>query len=284
MQWNIVGCGYTGERLARALLADGHRVRATVRSPERLRELETRLPALELRVADLSEPHAVHAALVPDGFVVWCVPPVPGSPAFESAILGELPPCRRLVYLSSTGVYAPAQGALVDEDFALTPQSEHGVRRLEVETLFRGRAVILRIAAIYGPGRGVHARISQGDYRIVEPGTTYVSRVHVDDLVSAIRCVAQAPDAGARIFNVADLEPASSAEVADGVADLLGVPRPPRVSPQDASPRALAMLGADRRVDSSRLRDLGWVLRYPTWREGTAQAIAEEEAEASARA
>jgi nucleoside-diphosphate-sugar epimerase len=267
--WNIVGCGYTGTRLARYLLDCGHQVCATVRGQERARALSEMLPRLQVHCGEVG---AQLASRLAPGILVWSVPPV--APDAERAALDELAAMERLVYLSSTGVYAPAKGAEVDEDFALAPSSEHGRRRLASETLFRHRAVILRIAAIYGPGRGVHVRIANGSYRVVAPGSAFVSRVHVDDLVSAIECVATRGPCPA-VYNVSDLQPATSAEVADGVADMLGVSAPERVQPHEVSERARAMLGADRRIASTRLQQLGWTPRYPSWREGVRQAIDE---------
>ncbi|HLU68876.1 MAG TPA: hypothetical protein VKZ63_21490, partial [Kofleriaceae bacterium] len=63
------------------------------------------------------------------------------------------------------------------------------------------------------------------------------------------------------------------------------VPPPPSVSPEQVSADARDLLGGDRRVSSRRLQEeLGVRLAYPTWREGLAQALAEERGEAPAAA
>ncbi len=138
-------------------------------------------------------------------------------------------------------------------------------------------AVTLRVAGIYGPGRGVPARLRAGTYRIVGEGNTFVCRVHVDDIASAAIAAGAADPLPGRVFNVCDDEPASSTEVADGAARMLGVAAPPRVALDQVSPDVATMLTANRRVSNRRLREvLGVPLRYPTWREGFPASFQDE--------
>jgi nucleoside-diphosphate-sugar epimerase len=126
--------------------------------------------------------------------------------------------------------------------------------------------VRLRVAGIYGPGRSVIARLQAGTYRIVGDGTTQLSRVHVDDVVTCILAAGDAATPGP-IYNVADDDPSPAREVALDAAVLLGVPPPPTVPLSAVDAETAGMLTADRRIDSSRIkRELGVHLRYPTWR------------------
>src|SRR5690606_38612121 len=137
--------------------------------------------------------------------------------------------------------------------------------------------VALRAAAIYGPGRGVHARLRAGSYRVLGPGTGWVSRIQVDDLVAAILAAASIATLPASIINVADARPTTARQHADEIAALLGMPPPPSADPAIASPAARAMLTANRRIANRRLTcDLGVVLRYPSALDGTRAALAEE--------
>jgi nucleoside-diphosphate-sugar epimerase len=181
------------------------------------------------------------------------------------------------VYLSSTGVYPPSpDGAWIDEDVEPAPAGPRGAARLAAETALLDaardagvEAVILRIAGIYGPGRGVPARLRAGSYQIVGEGNTFVCRVHVDDIASAVIAAGTADPLPGRVFNVCDDEPAPSSEVADETARMLGVAAPPRVPLDQVSPDVATMLTANRRVSNRRLREvLGVTLRDPTWREG----------------
>lgn len=287
--FTLIGCGYTATRLGRRLMADGHRVIATRRSAEGANHSRAALGAgAEVAVADVTDADALGRVMVADSVVV-----VSAAPQRDGDTRGEaqLIACaaaagaRRIVYVSSTGVYAPGDGQWVGEDWPLEPAGASGQRRLAAErVLFDSAAaagielVALRAAAIYGPNRGAHQRIEQGAYRIIGDGAGYVSRIHVDDLGSAIWAAARAPSGSlAPAYNVADELPTTSREYADQVADLLGVARPPSIEPDQASELARDLTSGDRRVDGRRLRrQLGLTLAYPTWREGVAQAVAEQ--------
>lgn len=293
--WVIVGCGYTGERLAARLVGEGAQVTVTRRREGDARAVAARVGgAARAAQADISAPEGYRelVSAIPSGaIVVDSVPPRADGGAGDRRLARAAADAgaRRLVYLSSTGVYPsfpPGGAAWVDEDTPAAPESEHGARRLEAETAVleeaRARglsAVSLRVAAIYGPGRGVHARMRAGTYRIVGEGDTYVSRVHVDDLATAVCAAGAAASLPRAVYTVADDEPTTAAEFAEVVANILDVAPPPRVSPDEVSARARSMLAANRKVSSRRLReDLGVALRYPGGPDGVRAALEEERA------
>jgi nucleoside-diphosphate-sugar epimerase len=293
MPWLIVGCGYTGERLARRLLDERETVIATCRTPEAAHALARRLERrAEVRVADVSVPGSLAALATPGMIAVYLVPPVqqPAPPGEAEATFAQAAGnigAARAIYVSSTAVYPAAAGAWIDEDVAPEPFGEHGRLRLEAESAFLKTAraagvsaVALRAAGIYGPGRGVHARLRAGEYRVIGAGDGFVSRIHVDDLVGAIIAAATARALSRDVYNVADDEPSRSRDHADAVAALLGLAPPPSIPPEQASPLARALLGGNRRIANHRLkRELGVALRYPSWREGTLAALAEDNAQ-----
>jgi nucleoside-diphosphate-sugar epimerase len=257
--WVIVGAGYTGSALARRLVAEGHDVVATRRTPGEI-SLAPDRPAIAVLALDLTRPSDLR---VPGAIIVCCAPPG-ADPAGEIESLVALGG-RRIVYVSSTGVYAPGGGAWVDEGWPLAPATTAGRRRLDAERALPADAAILRAAGIYGPGRGLVERLRAGTYRIVGDGRAHVSRIHVDDLVEAI--VRAGASAASGAFNVADDEPAPIGEVADAVAAHLGLPAPPRVPASSVDAEVAGMLSADRRIANGRIkRELGVVLRYPSWR------------------
>lgn len=275
--WLIVGCGYVGERLARKLIAGGHLVSATRREPEDCAALQARVRGLRVQPYRLGD---ATMALPREGVVVIAAPPGERAPAAESVFAGRLGPRIRLIYLSTTGVFADAHGAIVDDEFPTGPSSERGERRLAVETALKavqGDHVSLRIPGIYGPHRGVHARMQAGNYRIIGDGESVISRIHVDDLVSAIMLLGRRPELAHQTYVVGDELPCSSLEHALGVAARLGLPPPPHLDPSEVSADVRAMLGAGRRILPRRLKELGWKAQYPTWREGLEQALAEEQ-------
>ena len=263
MTWLLVGCGYTGAVVARRLRADGYEVITTRRTATD--------GSLVLDLAKVAS-DGVDGSLVPaDAIVVILAPPSEPIGIGETALLCGLRSPRRVVYVSSTGVYAAAGGAVVAEDFPVAPSSASGRARVVVERAIVDSATrlaipwtILRPAGIYGPGRGVVARLRAGTYRVIGDGNSYVSRIHVEDLATAIIAAGLA---GQGILNVADDEPTTSAAYADEVATQLGLPPPPRVALADVSADVAAMFSGNRRIANAKLkRELGIVLRYPSWR------------------
>jgi nucleoside-diphosphate-sugar epimerase len=239
--WVIVGAGYTGSRVAARLRAEGHEV------------VETHRDTLDLAAGTDRR--------FPGATIVCCAPPG-ADPAGEMANLVALGGSH-LVYVSSTGVYAPGGGAWVDESWPLAPATASGRARLAAERALPAGTAILRAAGIHGPGRGLVDRIRAGTYRIIGDGTPHVSRIHVDDLVEAIVRAGTASGA----FNIADDDPAPIGEVADAVAAHLGLPPPPRVPASSVDPEVAGMLTADRRIANGKMkRELGVVLRYASWR------------------
>lgn len=295
--WVIIGCGYTGTRLARRLLGHGARVYATRRTPERVAELAMALPDLRARALDLAtlaggtdtrgtNAQAFAEWIPPAAFVVDCAPPGPSSPEADRALVRVIAgkQAHRLVYVSSTGVYPKCSGQWIDEDHPVEPQSRRGRARLAAECAVLDQArelgmdcVALRAVGIYGPGRGVHARLHAGTYRIIGAGDTFVNRVHVDDLGTAIIAAATIAVVPRTVFHVADDRPEKSRIYADAVAEIMGVPKAPSVPVAEVDPWIATMLGANRRIGNGRMKsELGVTLAYPTWREGLRQVLAED--------
>lgn len=293
--WVIIGCGYTGTRLARRLLAAGARVWATRRTPEATRMLagelgnpaDERLTALALDLAVDAAVHGQLATWMPAGaIVVDTAPPEAGSTRGEAHLVAcaHATKAQRIVYVSSTGVYPAGDGSWTDEDAPVGPSSDQGRARLVAESeILEGaracgiEAVSLRAAGIYGPGRGVPTRLHLGNYRIIGDGDTFVCRIHVDDLVTIILAAATVPSLPRAVYNAADDEPETSRSYAYAVADILGVPRPPSVPASAVEPWVATMMRANRRISNHRVKEeLGVTLAYPTWREGLAQVMAEE--------
>lgn len=271
--WLIIGAGYTGSRLAQQLAAEGNVVVAT-RRPTSAAPPGTAAQWLPL---DLDAPLPPLPAAE---FVVYCAPPGQPPGEREARLIGELRGARRLLYVSSTGVYGPGSGQWIDEQHPLNPESESERARAAAEAhVTRAcaaaglRCTLLRAAGIYGPDRGLVARVRRGEARVVGDGRAHLSRIHVVDLIAAIRAAAERQVDGA--INCGDDEPAPYGDVADAVAAALGVPPPPRVDPASLTPMARAMLLGNRKIANRRLREeLGVTLRYPSWRAALAEELA----------
>lgn len=273
----LLGCGATLSRVARAARADGRRVLATTRDVSKLDALAG--IGVEVHALDVADPASIaaFAAHVPAGSVAAHSVPVlrtedgrtDPTPVLLAPLADRL---ARLVYLSSTGVYGRQRD--VDERTVPAPVTPLQHLRVEAERACRGavaNTLVLRPAAIYGPGRGLHVLMREGRYRIPGDGSNYVSRIHLEDLAALVRAGLDADRVGA--WPAADEGAATSTTIARFTADLLGLPEPPR-APIDEVPETLRF---SRRVDArATFAALGVSLRYPTYREGFPAAIAAE--------
>lgn len=282
--WFILGAGYTGGRLADRLVRELQNGREgkddvviTRRQPGDVAGVVASYASPHVRGAtvDLAMPETL-AAAIPVGAIVVCTAPPGPEPAAEiQGLVAAAKQARRLVYVSSTGVYGPGHGAWVDESAPIAPITTSGRARAAAEAALPASAIVLRVAGIHGPGRGLVDRIRAGTYRIIGDGSSHVSRIHVDDLVEAIVRAGETSVTGP--VNIADDDPAPIGEVADAVAAALGKPNPPRVDPTRVDPDVAGMLLADRRIANTRMKqELGVVLRYPSWRSALVRELAGE--------
>jgi nucleoside-diphosphate-sugar epimerase len=270
---SIVGCGYTGRRLAERWRNSGARVRGFASRAASLRQIAAvgaeALPLdLDAEVAPLD---------LTGQLVYYAVPPAPhaGDPRLVRFLDSLRGTPRRLVYLSTTGVYGDCGGATVNEDTPPAPDTERAVRRLVAETALRAWAesrrvswCVLRVAGIYGPGRLPLDRLRRAVPAIVPNEATPGNRIHVNDLVSACVAAGLAAAADRRIYNVSDGSDHSLTEYLRRVAAISGLPPPPLISRAEAertlSASSWSFLAESRRIDNGRmLRDLGVELEYP---------------------
>jgi Nucleoside-diphosphate-sugar epimerases len=278
----ILGCGFTGRRVARRLLARGWTVTATTRSPERLAALAA--GGVKVLPLDVLQPATLErlARLVRPGIVVLHSIPVvtgPGEVPFDPTpqlldALANRP--VRIIYLSTTGVYGAAH--FVDETTQPEPRTPRERLRVEAEmAVARGpwSWLVLRPAAIYGPGRGIHESMKRGTFRLNGAGDNWVSRIHVDDLAAHVEAALGSDIQG--FYPVADEEPCRSIEIATFCAAHLRIPLPPSAAAAELSETRQA----NRRVDGSAIRRLlGIRLRYPSYRSGIVACLTASPADA----
>jgi nucleoside-diphosphate-sugar epimerase len=284
--WAILGCGYVGTRLARALCAEGgHRVRACARNGTRLEPL--RAVGAEVYSFDAAKSRAFGPALygLTSPVVVYSIPPLPnlpsGEPLRRAAEAAGNVGASRFIYLSSTAVYGETpDGETVDEDTPLALSDGEAMTRIAEESavdmarLSGLSTVVLRLSAIYGPGRGVRERLKAGSYKLVDEGAHWFSRVHVDDIVGILRAAVERAPSGA-VYCVADDRPTTQREYADWLVARLGVKPPPSVP--SLAPGAPRRGVRNRKVANAHLkRELAYTFRYPSYLEGEEAIEAEE--------
>ena len=279
----IFGCGYLGARVARLWQAEGHEVFVVTRSNDRARQFVAE--GFRPIVADVLRPDSL-AKLPRAETVLFAVgfDRASGASIFDVYVAGlrdvlaSLPDgTQRFIYVSSTGVYGQSAGKIVDESSTTEPRREGGRACLAAEqTLAKDRlgerAIVLRLAGIYGPGRIPLAAAIRAGQPIPAPSDGWLNLIHVDDaapIVLAAEARADLP----RTYNVSDGHPAVRREYYEELARLLNAPPPKFVEPDANSPVA-ARAGGDKRVDNARMRaELGVELRYPSFREGLAAIV-----------
>jgi nucleoside-diphosphate-sugar epimerase len=269
----IVGCGYLGRRVAALWRAQGDRVFATTRR----RASELRDLGIEPVVCDVLEPGSLRN-LPEAATVVHCVglDRTSGASMREVYVRGldnvltHLPQPQRFLYVSSTSVYGQTGGEDVDESSPTEPVEESGRIVLEAERLLHSRlarAVILRFAGIYGPGRLLRQRAVEAGEAIVGDADRWLNLIHVEDGAAAVLTAEARAEAG-EVINVCDDHPVRRRDFYRLLAHLLRAPEPRFVAPPPGSPLP-PHERTHRRVLNRRLReDLRMTLRYPSYEEG----------------
>ena len=284
----VIGGGYSGLRFGRAAAALGAQVWLTQRSDNPEPTASTGEPPLHWLPYDSSQgpPAAPPSDLT---HVLVTTPPAADGDAVIDHWLGPLrqQPLQWLGYLSTTGVYGDTGGAWVDETSPTTPGLARSRLRLESEQRWLASGLPVqsfRLPAIYGPRRCPFNQLRQGGARLIhKPGQVFC-RIHVDDIVGALlHCAARPVEQRPPVVNVSDDAPCPSSETLGYAAHLLGCKLPPvqrfdAVAPS-LSPMALSFWADNRRVSNGLLcNELGYRLRYPSYREGFAASLREENA------
>lgn len=277
----IIGCGYVGTRLARHYLEQGVPVTGLIRSEGALARLaQAGVPGV---LCDLSrdEPSGISF----DGVNLFYFAPPPEEGIEDRwlrravATFSRVGNPRRILYISTTGVYGDCQGAWVDETRPAEPRTERSLRRWDAEQALRGwsqstkgELVILRVAGIYGPGRLPLERLRQGIPLVRPEESPFTNRIHVEDLV---RVCAAAMERGkdGEVYNACDGHPSTMTDYFLRVADAAGLPHPPLIPLTDAarhlSAGMMSYLSESRRLGNQKLRDeLQVDFRYPNLADG----------------
>lgn len=279
----IVGCGDVVRRVLPELTR-----RWRVYALTRVREPDLAALGVTQIVGDLDRPPSLRRLAGLADAVLHSAPPPDrgdGDPRTRRLIAalerGSLP--RRLVYISTTGVYGDCAGDRVGETRSVAPQTGRARRRVAAERLLRRfgaaggcRVSILRAPGIYAADRLPLERLRRGLPVFATGEDTYTNHIHAEDL--ALACMAAlARGASNRIYNVCDDSDLLVADWYDKLADAFALPRPPRLSRAEAQaalpPTSLSFMTESRRLDNGRLkRELKLRLRYPTVDAGIAAA------------
>jgi nucleoside-diphosphate-sugar epimerase len=261
----IAGCGYVGSVAAKLFARSGWGVTGWVRTHQataRAGEAGTSLKAVNITDLDAVRSNAFAANVV-----VHCASS--GADSYRHVYrdgatnLAACFPAARLIFTSTTRVYAQRDRSLVTEESPAEPDSEDArtVREAEEIVLDKG-GIVLRVAGIYGPGRSFLLRGAINGTALATDRT--VNQVHRDDVASAIFLVGRRQKINPpRIFNVVDDAPAPAAEILLWLSERLNLPVSASLTPTKQKRGH-----SNKRVSNAKLRALGWAPAYPSYREG----------------
>ncbi len=189
---------------------------------------------------------------------------------------------------SITFNYADGADTLLDESSHIDPPRDVTESALAAERLVNGftaagrRGIVLRMAALYGPGDAsaeYAAAVAAGKIPIIGNGSNYVSSLATVDAASAVVAALDAPSG---IYNVSDDTPVQAAAAVSSLASALGAKTPRRVPKwvaRLAVGKSLSLLTRSNRIDNRHFKEVtGWSPQYPIVTRGWAHAVAKRAA------
>ena len=288
----IAGCGYLGKRVAEWWCRQGENVVALTRSPARaaefgkhgwtpivadiaqgsLLEVSSNLTAgvetLLFAVGYDRSSSYDHGKLHPEGLQI---------------LLSCLPALKRVIYISTTGVYGGSGGVWLNEESPTSPDRESSAASFAAEKVATAWAqsgekiaISLRMGGLYGPGRIPHlAKLRAGEPLSATPGG-FLNLIHVDDAARITSLMADA--AFPPILNVTDGMPVERGAFYAEIARQIGAPDPTYEPVFDGAGTRSRGFG-NRRISNALLvenlaaedRENPW--HFPDYRQGIAHSL-----------
>jgi nucleoside-diphosphate-sugar epimerase len=302
------GTGVIGQRLVPQLVARGHQVTATTTSPAKL-DMLAKLGAdgVVMDGLDAASVGEAVATARPDAIVhqMTAISPAhAGKPDMKhfdrwfattsrlrtdgtdhllaAAQATDVPTFVAQGYASWNGIRAGGWVKSEEDPLDLLTGTSaqpgmEAIRHLEDVVLAAGGAV-MRYGSLYGPGATDDqvTLVRKRQFPLVGRGTGYCSLVHLDDAASATALAVEQKAMG--VFNIVDDEPAPASEWLPYLAASAGAKRPMRVPKWLARPLAgdvaVIMMTEGRAFSNAKAkRELGWELRFPSWRQGFREGL-----------
>ena len=301
------GTGVMGRRLVPQLVARGHQVTATTTGPGKLGLLEQLgADGVVMDGLDAVSVGEAVAAARPDAIVhqMTAISPVHAGKPDMKHMDRFFATTNRLRTEGTDHLLAAAEATGVSHVVAQGHASWNGIRRggwvkteedpldpgptnmregMEAmrhveDVVVKAGGAVLRYGGFYGPGAtdDVVELVRRRQFPLVGGGTGYSSWVHLDDAASATVLAVEQQARG--VFNVVDDEPAPASEWLPHLAACTGAKRPMRVpkwlARLLAGDVAVTMMTEGRGFSNAKAkRELGWELRYPSWRQGFKEGL-----------
>jgi nucleoside-diphosphate-sugar epimerase len=302
------GTGVMGRRLVPQLVARGHQVTATTTGPGKLGLLEQLgADGVVMDGLDAVSVGEAVAAARPDAIVhqMTAISPVHAGKPDMKHMDRFFATTNRLRTEGTDHLLAAAEATGVSHVVAQGHASWNGIRRggwvkteedpldpgptnmregMEAmrhveDVVVEAGGAVLRYGGFYGPGAtdDVVELVRRRQFPLVGGGTGYSSWVHLDDAASATVLAVEQQARG--VFNIVDDEPAPASEWLPHLAACTGAKRPMRVpkwlARLLAGDVAVTMMTEGRGFSNAKAkRELGWELRYPSWRQGFREGLA----------
>jgi len=272
----IAGCGYVGEATADLFHSAGWNVEGWVHSKQSAVRLSAK--TYSTRVLDVSRRGDVAKRAGAFDAVIHCASSRGGdAEAYREIYLDgarhllETFPQAKILFTSSTSVYAQRDGSWVTEESETKPLPETSRILLEVEKLVLEKGgIVVRLAGIYGPQRSaLLSKFLNGTATIDPNNDRFVNQVHRDDIASALFLLLNRAQTSAQIYNVVDDQPLLQSECYHWLAQRLNRPLPPTRKSEQPSKRG----DTNKRVSNAKLHQLGWTPGYPTFRDAMEKSI-----------
>jgi 2-alkyl-3-oxoalkanoate reductase len=293
----IGASGAIGAHLTRQLAEQGHHVTGTSRSAAKASQLKSLgAQPVTLDVLDAPAVRAVLAEGRPD-VVIYQATALAGA-RFGRSLDKTFAPTNRLRTQGTDNViaaareagvrkviaqsfapyrYAPEGGLVKSEDDPLlkTPPASAqetfaAMSHLDDAVLAAG-GIALRYGGFYGEGDQMVTAVRKRQYPLVGDGAGIMPFIHLHDAAAATVLALNAE--GPAVYNVTDDDPAPMRDWLPALASAVGARPPRRVPAWLARPivggEMLTMMSSCRGASNAKAKkELGWSLRYPSWREG----------------
>lgn len=290
--------GFIGSVLVDRLVNKGHEVTCLIRDDGKKAKFKQKVEFVVADITDKEKLMAINNMNVDALFHLAAINPLEKDKKLQKSVNIDgmkniLDACangnvKLFVYAQGTGVYGDTKGEWIDESVPKNPDTDFAKIRLEAEEMLWNAskengmpATVAVLGDVYGPGGWfadiIINRMRNGSFKIPGSGDYYRSFVHVDDVANALMLIAE-KDAKNATYVIVDDEPVTFAEFVYYTVDRLGLKKPGKVP----ALLAKAVLGSDMvkllthsmRVRNTKVKsELGLQLKYPTYREGVADAL-----------